>query len=168
MGTCKKCGASIREGGAFCPNCGAAVEPLATIESSPQEFTFTKGKMIGNLTYKRTTTKVTLAGDQVTMVQTLNRIFRSEKNEKKSFLSSSVASIRSHTVLDFWDTLYAVVFVVLGFFQPLLFLLALICFWCGYGKEMEMSLASGEKVKIPYAGAKETANKLMDAFSRQN
>ena len=63
MGTCKKCGVSIKEGGAFCPNCGVAVKPLAAIKSSPQEFTFTKGKMIGNLTYKRTTTKVTLAGD---------------------------------------------------------------------------------------------------------
>lgn len=154
MAVCKKCGASVESSGAFCPNCGASMKSPESTESASQEFTFAKVKMMGNLTYKRTTSEISITGGLATMVQTVKRIFRKEQKNGYSFAISSVTSAKVHTVLDFWDTLYAIILFVLGLFQPACFLIAAICFWCGYGKEIELLLTDGGKIKIPLAGSK--------------
>lgn len=161
MKTCQKCGFSLEDDQKFCPKCGAQVEVPVVTEGAAQEFSFLKKKMLGNLTYKRTTTKITVSGNQVAMTQTLNRLFRRERVVEKSFTTLAVEAVRTHTVLDFWDTLYTIIFVVLGFVQPAIFLLAAVCLWTAYGKEMELTLSGGEKVKIPYAGAKEDAETFL-------
>lgn len=161
MSVCKKCGFDLPEDKTFCPNCGVEIKEAAAIEAAPQTFAFFKQNMLGNLTYKRTSTEITVSDNQIQMKQTLDRFFRKDRITEKSFPVSSVVSVRTHTVMDFWDTLYAIVFGILGFFQPAAFLIALVCLWCAHGREMELTLSNSEKIKIPFAGAKEEAEKMI-------
>jgi hypothetical protein len=43
------------------------------------------------------------------------KIFRKEKTEERFIPFAQMVSARVHTVLDYWDTLYGVAFVAVGF-----------------------------------------------------
>lgn len=168
MGICKKCGAALNDDVQFCAECGTPIDCIPEEESGHQMFHFQKGKMLGELTYKRTNTEVEVSSTALKVHQTVKRIFRKEREEEKVLSFSQIKSACVHVVLDFWDTLYAVVFAVLGLFQPVLFLLAAVCLWCGYGREIEILTVDGDKVKIPLALGKGEAKKLVAICSQQS
>lgn len=154
MNQCHHCGATLSDNTKFCGSCGANLEVSEKADTSIQELSFYKGKMLGTVTYKRTTTSVKILSDQIDIQQTIKKIFCREKNVELTIPLNSVKSARVRTALDFWDTLYAIIFATLGLFQPALFLMAALCFWCGYGKEIEIALSNGGSFKIPVAGSK--------------
>ena len=80
-----------------------------------------------------------------------------------SFQLSEISEIGIKTKMDFWDTLYGVIFVFLGIFvNPLIFLLAVVCLYCGYGKIIQISTVDGKKYMIPSALKTDDAQKLLD------
>lgn len=161
METCKKCGATLREGAQFCAECGAPIGYTPEQEVNTQKFNFQKGKMLGRVTYKRTSTNVEISSTSLKIRQTMKKIFRKEREEEKAIPLSQIKSARVHVVLDFWDTLYAAIFAVLGFFQPVLFLMAAVCLWCGYGREIEILTSNNDKIKIPLAFGKTDAETVV-------
>lgn len=167
MKTCKKCRAELEDEVRFCTKCGAQNDDSPEQTSDVQEFTFQKGKMMGNVTYKRTKTKVLISATSITVEKAIKKLFRKEKEEKRTLLISQIPSARMHVVLDFWDTLYAIACAVLGVFQPSLFLLAAVCLWCGYGREIEILTTEGNKVKIPLTREKNEAEQLVAICNRQ-
>ena len=183
--TCKKCGAEILEDASFCVNCGAAVEQPAQVSETKEtlnlpsedvkveqvksESTFQKRTMLGNITYKRVTTRVAITESGLQIEKKTKKIFRKEKTEERVIPFSQMHSASIHTVLDYWDTLYGVAFTVLGFlFHWSFFLLAIVFFWCGYGKKMQFVLKSGEKYSFPYKSGKEEAIALANLCNKNS
>ena len=80
-----------------------------------------------------------------------------------SFQLSEISEIGIKTKMDFWDTLYGVIFVFLGIFvNPIIFLLAVVCLYCGYGKIIQISTVNGKKYTIPSALKTDDVQKLLD------
>lgn len=114
---------------------------------------FQKGTMIGNVTYRQVNTTVSISDTVLHIVKRTKKIFRHEKIEDRDFVIANITLAKVRTVLDFWDTLYAIIATILGFFNPLLFILALVCLWCGYGKIIELNITTGERYQIPVKGS---------------
>ena len=153
---CLLCNAEIDEGTSFCPECrnkvGLESAPSSEEKNSSQKLVFTKIKQVGRISYKTFLSTVTVDASELQISLSTKKIFRKEKIVEKNIQIFDIQSIRKHTVMDFWDTLYAIFFVILGFFYPLWFLPALLYLWSAYGKEIELTLSNSEKVKIPYEG----------------
>lgn len=187
--TCKKCGAEIMDDANFCLKCGEAVERPeevpepgedvnppdedAKAEQDNPELTFYKGTQLGRITYKKIDTRVEITENGLQIEKKTKKIFRKEKTEERFIPFAQMVSARVHTVLDYWDTLYGVAFVAVGFLFNLWALVgAVVCFWCGYGKKVEFLLRSGEKYSFPYQFGKKESSILVElcnkAAGRQN
>lgn len=154
---CAKCGAQVT--GKFCTNCGAvaSVETLPRSEMETREFRLIKAKMLGTVTYKTTETTVTVSDEMVDIRMSVQKIFRKPQMTEQQIPMKKIQKVSVRTVWDFWDTLYALIFIALGFSAPVLFLGAIVCLWCGYGREVEIILDEGEKCRIPASSDSETS-----------
>ena len=124
-----------------------------------QEIVFTKAKQLGKLTYKRIETNVKVFSDKIAISQEISRILKKKQIVEKEILLDTIQKAEINTVLDFWDSIYVVIFTILGFFLPITFLLAIICAFCAYGKEIELTLSDETVFNIPCSWKKE-AEKL--------
>ena len=102
---CPNCGKEIEDGAKFCGECGADLAEEQTAEVAAEaagsaahqsadavEFSFEKGKMIGNIVYRRTVTEATVSGDRIAISQSVKKIFRKERTE--TWESDSVCRIK--------------------------------------------------------------------------
>ena len=170
---CENCGKEVEETWNQCPYCShplkdngnaKVVEQAETVnQTTADKLVFRKTKMIGLVTYSSVDTKITIEGQSVHFYQMISKILRSVKKVEVSFLLSEISEIGIKTKMDFWDTLYGVIFAFLGIFvNPLIFLLAVVCLYCGYGKVIQISTVDGKKYMIPSALKTDDAQKLLD------
>lgn len=170
---CEKCGKEVEETWNQCPYCSHPLKDNGNAKVAEQDVTenqttadklvFQKTKMIGLMKYSSVDTKITIEGQSVHFYQTISKILRSIKKEEVSFHLSEISEIGIKTKMDFWDTLYGVIFVFLGIFiNPLIFLLAVVCLYCGYGKIIQISTVNGKKYTIPSALKTDDVQKLLD------
>ena len=180
---CSNCGAQVD--GKFCTNCGTptpitqqekTISPV--IESTPlcdsletesavvsKEIVLKKEKMLGRMTYKTITTVVTVNPKSAEIKMDIKKIFRKVRTYEKTILLSDIQKASIRTVMDFWDALYAIIFALLGLSAPILFLGTAVCLWCGYGKEIEILLSSGEKLHIQTSSGN-SANSLVSLLNK--
>lgn len=170
---CEKCGKEVEETWNQCPYCSHPLKDNGNAKVAEQDVTenqttadklvFQKTKMIGLMKYSSVDTKITIEGQSVHFYQTISKILRSIKKVEVSFHLSEISEIGIKTKMDFWDTLYGVIFVFLGIFiNPLIFLLAVVCLYCGYGKIIQISTVNGKKYTIPSALKTDDVQKLLD------
>ena len=170
---CENCGKEVEETWNQCPYCShplkdngnaKVAEQAETVnQTNADKLVFRKTKMIGLVRYSSIDTEITIDGQNVLFYQTISKILRSIKKVKETFLLSEISEIGIKTKMDFWDTLYGVIFVFLGIFvNPLIFLLAVVCLYCGYGKVIQISTVDGKKYMIPSALKTDDAQKLLD------
>lgn len=170
---CENCGKEVEETWNQCPYCSHPLKDNSNVKVAEQDETvnqttadklvFRKTKMIGLMTYSSVDTKITIEGQSVHFYQTISKILRSIKKVEVSFQLSEISEIGMKTKMDFWDTLYGVIFVFLGIFvNPIIFLLAVACLYCGYGKVIQISTVDGKKYMIPSALKTDDAQKLLD------
>lgn len=170
---CENCGKEVEETWNQCPYCSHPLKDNSNVKVAEQDETvnqttadklvFRKTKMIGLMTYSSVDTKITIEGQSVHFHQTISKILRSIKKVEVSFHLSEISEIGIKTKMDFWDTLYGVIFVFLGIFiNPLIFLLAVVCLYCGYGKIIQISTVNGKKYTIPSALKTDDVQKLLD------
>lgn len=122
---------------------------------------FCKRKMLGKFTYKMTSTVVDIDQGAMHIVQQVKRLFRKEQNTEELFQLSEINFITMQTKMDFWDTLYGIIFFILGFIEPICFLCAAIWFYCGYGKEVRIQLENGKNILIPSELKTESVEEIM-------
>ena len=168
---CENCGKEVEETWNQCPYCShplkdngnaKVAEQAETVsQTTADKLVFRKTKMIGMMTYSSVDTKITIEGQSVHFYQTISKILRSIKKVEVSFQLSEISEIGIKTKMDFWDTLYGVIFVGI-FVNPLIFLLAVVCLYCGYGKIIQISTVDGKKYMIPSALKTDDAQKLLD------
>lgn len=170
---CENCGKEVEETWNQCPYCSHPLKDNSNVKVAEQDETvnqttadklvFRKTKMIGLMTYSSVDTKITIEGQSVHFYQTISKILRSIKKVEVSFQLSEISEIGIKTKMDFWDTLYGVIFVFLGIFvNPIIFLLAVVCLYCGYGKIIQISTVNGKKYTIPSALKTDDVQKLLD------
>ena len=124
---------------------------------------FYKGTMIGNITYRRVNTSVSVGDSNLHIVKHTKKLFRREEIEDRDFAIEDITLAKVRTVLDFWDTLYAIIFAALGLVNPVFFIISIIFLWCGYGKTIELDIKTGEKYKIPIKGSSKEIDILLSA-----
>lgn len=176
---CPKCGKKLTVGGAkFCPICGmsftedvdAPVEQEGNVnQSTDDKLVFRKTKMMGMVTYSTVDTEITIDNQIVHFDQTINKILRSIKKVEETFLLSEISEIGIKTKMDFWDTLFGVIFALLGIFiTPANFIMAAVCLYCGYGKVIQICTVNGKKYIIPSALKTDDVQKLLDLVNGEN
>lgn len=159
---CPNCGKELEDGAKFCGECGADLAEEQTAEVAAEaagsaahqsadavEFSFEKGKMIGNIVYRRTVTEATVSGDRIAISQSVKKIFRKERTETWERDRSRILSAELKTSFDIWDLIYAIIFVALGFVNPLFFLLTALFLFTGYTKSVIIKCDDGSSFKIP-------------------
>lgn len=180
---CTNCGSQVE--GKFCPNCGVPApimqqeetkshltentppfdSPVSESMAEQSEVILKKTKMLGNITYKTIQTTVTTKPESVDIKMDIKKIFRKTRTHEKTILLADIQRARVRTVMDFWDALYGIIFAVLGFSAPILFVGTAVCLWCGYGKEVEILLTNGEKIGIP-AKSGNSSNALVNLLNK--
>ena len=131
------------------------VEQNGNVMNDYQEFVFTKVKQLGKMTYKRIETNVKVFSDKMSIYQENSRLFKKKQIIEKEILLDAIQKAEINTVWDFWDSIYVIIFIALGFVSPVVFLLAIVCVFCAYGKEIELTLSDGTVFNIPCSWKKE-------------
>lgn len=154
---CEKCKRDIsNEGASFCPTCGGSLviktdtmEESTTVSNECKKMSFQKKKMFTYLVYRCTSTEVTIENQMMHLSQTVKKIFRKERTTETNIPMTEIKDISIKTKMDLWDTLYGIIFIILGFFAPVFFLLAALFLFCGYGKIIQIEQNNGIKYLIP-------------------
>lgn len=130
----------------------AEVAPVRDLPSG-QTFTFFKKTFIGNFVIRTNETVVTVFDAAIKLEQTIKKAFRKRKTEEVTLPLSDIASASVHISFDFWDTLYAIIALVLTFFlHPGCILISAVCAWCGYGKRISIQTKTGATYSIAARG----------------
>lgn len=175
---CGNCGKQLEEAVNFCPVCGYKITELLKnseeqlgnvieektendievlenenleIDNSEEyrELNFYKHKMFSYMVYKRIQTNVKISSKKMLIYQEISPFFGKTRITEKEIFLDEIKSVTLRTSWDFWDALYAGIFVIFGFFNPLIFLLALLFGYCGYGKKIEIQVQNGTRFVIP-------------------
>lgn len=168
--SCEKCKKIIDDPTAnFCPECGGKIIEIEK-EDSPileaEKLSFTKKKWFVWLVSKEFNTEVELTDMDLRINQTVKPFIRSAKQVQKNFLLSDIQMVEMKTKWDFWDLLYTFLFIVAGFSNHFIFLLALLFAYTAYGKIIKITLKSGEVFDIPLKGNAEEAQVLIDKVNK--
>lgn len=127
---------------------GALPEQDATWSGNYQ-----KNKMIGLVTYKRIHTEITISTGEIALSQ---KAGRKNPTETRAALSD-LRQITKKSTFDFWDTLYAFIFLGIALICLLCSqlggaagaaLLGAICFFTGFGKEVSLQFGTGTEMRI--------------------
>lgn len=178
---CAKCGGEIEEGIRFCPNYGNGIleekkktenmfDETKEMEDNQKNFYFEKVKMIGTICYKTIRTEVINSGNSLEIKQNIHKLFRRKKEKNLQIKLSEIHAAELKTKMDFWDTLYAIIF---GIFFLLditdiiwLFFIG-VCLYTGYGKIIDLKMKNGLNFEIPVNGKTEDVeglHKLIESF----
>lgn len=166
---CEYCKKNIADSEAkFCPDCGRALIDRTLVENEAEDSTtefpklvFCKKKMIARLVYKTIYSEVEISVRDLSIKQRIERFIIPNREQEKRILFSEIQKAEIKTKIDFWDALYAIVFGVLGFMNPALFLVTAVCLYTGYGKNLVMKMQNGEEFSIPFRGKLEEAEKML-------
>ncbi|MBQ3543948.1 MAG: hypothetical protein IJA34_02995 [Lachnospiraceae bacterium] len=169
---CTNCGYKFEDKYRYCPICGYESEEIqkegekliiSEINSSNnyEEIVFCKKKMFSYLVYKTVETNVKMFSRSMKIRQETFRFIGKNQIVEKEIFLAEIQNAEVHIVWDFWDTLYAVIFTILGFFEPVIFLIAIVCAYCGYGKDIEIRLLDGSKFNIPCEGKNAQVDKFL-------
>lgn len=60
-----------------------------------------------------------------------------------------IASIKIVRTFDISDTIFSIIFAILGFYQPLFFIAAALFIWIGIGKKIQLKKANNSTISIP-------------------
>ena len=132
-----------------------------------REIKFCKKKMFSYMTYKTIYTNVKIFSDKMSVYQEVQGFFGKPHINTRDILISNIRTVDIRTVFDFWDTLYAVIFILLGFVIPFTFILAIMFAFCGYGKVAEIQLLDGSKFEIPFSKENNESNELLLACRKR-
>ena len=126
---------------------------MCNTEEEPKEITrklsFQKKKMLGYLIYKQIYTDVEISNRVMHISQSVKKVFRKPRVKEENIYLNDIADVRVKTEMDFWDTLYGVIFLFWGFFNAWWFLAAAIFLFCGYGKIIRIKKSDGSEFQIP-------------------
>lgn len=180
---CSSCGNEISEDTKFCSKCGGnileqreknSMDILSEKENNTEEknnktFYFKKVKWIGRIKYKIIQTEARSNGNNLEIDQNIHRFLRKDKESHVKMKLSEISSMQLKTKMDFWDTLYAIICVVLFLFNMsvgLLFLIVLFLY-VGYGKILNLTMKNGKNFQIPVNKMTEDVEKIQ-ALIRKN
>ncbi len=166
---CEKCKKEIDDLEAkFCPDCGSTLIDRTLADNEEKDFAtespklvFCKQKMIARLVYKTIYSEVEISFYDLSIKQRIERFIIPDREQEKKILFSEIQKAEIKTKIDFWDALYAIVFGILGFMNPALFLVTVVCLYTGYGKNLVMKMQNGEEFSIPFRGEIEEAEKVL-------
>lgn len=181
---CANCGNEIREGIKFCSKCGKRVleqqekndmdflseEEENTKEKNKKIFYFEKVKMIGRVRYKIIRTEARSNGEDLEINQNIHRFLRKNKEHHWETKLSEISSMEIKTKMDFWDTLYAVLFGVMFLLDisDILWLLFIAVFlYTGYGKILNLRMKNGLNFEIPVNGMTEDVEKFQALLGKE-
>lgn len=173
---CKKCGNILREGDLFCEKCGMKVNKEESglektsdnseevlddqdgynegISEERKVFNFQKKYWLALVQYKTSISEIECTQNDLSIRQNLRRLFRKRKDNQAVIEFSEIESVVIKTKMDFWDTLYGVIFAILFLvtFNIGVLFLALLCLFTGFGKIVRLSLKNGLNFNIPVQG----------------
>lgn len=142
---CEKCKREIaNEDASFCPACGGQLvsriykQEKAPIENGSIKLSFQKKKMFTYLVYRQTNTEVNIENQMMHLSQTVKKVFRKAHTTEENISVADIKDISIKTKMDLWDTLYGIIFIIFGFFEPVFFLFAVVFLLCGYGKVIQI------------------------------
>lgn len=174
MMVCKKCGNVVEKADAkFCPVCGWAfddenVSKEGTTQKEKnrinKKLVFEKKKMISYLVYKQTDTEVEIDNENIYCLQTVKKFLRKPRKSEENIKISNIKDIRTKIKMDFWDTLYAIIFVIFGIFAPVFFLVAALFLFCGFGRIIQIEKKDGGKYLIPSGFKTDDVQQLLDVI----
>lgn len=133
-----------------------------------EKLTFSKKKMFTYYTYKWIETTMELNGDNIHIYQSVKRIFRKEYKTEFLFSIDDIKSVQICIEMDFWDTLYAFIFLIFSFFNPVFLILTVLFVYCGYGKVIKVEKKDRSNVNIPMEKQTEDAERFIKYCETQS
>lgn len=144
---CSKCGINLVDGAEFCSKCGGKVpESIGAFSNNvldtqteivPEEYTFKRYKGFGKGSYSVISTVVNLEKDSLSIKQDRKLlVFFKRRLIDANLYPSEIENIVIKKSMDPSDTMFGIIFLALGVFNPILFLGAAILFWSAYGKNV--------------------------------
>ncbi|MDU1936421.1 MAG: zinc ribbon domain-containing protein [Clostridium sp.] len=149
---CKNCGISIDENSKFCSNCGneIIIETNFNFENDRRkEYNFSKVKQLGALNIELIKTKINIMNDKINIYEEKTILYFIKRKPKIIELSvKDIKEVNLKNAIDTIDLIYAIVFGVLGFLFPPVFIVTIVCLITGFGQKVRIKLKNGFEVFI--------------------
>ena len=168
---CNNCGLLVKEG-EFCSKCGTksthtinvTEEYPNELNSEPKLFTFIRHRSIGRGEISCITSEVNIIDSILTIKQQkIIAYFFKKKPIEAIHNVMDIASMKIIRTFDKSDTFFSIIFVLLGFFNPLSFIPAILFFWVGMGKNIQIKKSNGATISIPAENSK-TCSELSESL----
>lgn len=137
------------------------VQAKVDLNTESKKFQFIRHKSLGRLDISHTISDVIIEGSSLTLNQQKVNFYFFRKDPLKTVHNiMDITSIRVVNIFDISDIIFSIIFVLLGFFQPILFIAAIVLFWVSLGKKIEIKKSNNSTISIPTDNSK-TCTELM-------
>lgn len=169
---CIKCGKLVDDDSKFCLSCGNRIK----IEDSSiddkinnSEFIFSRHKSLGRIDISHTISKINISNKILNInQQKINFYWFKKQPIETSHELSTITKIKVKKTVDISDLIFAILFILLGFVNPLNFLVSAILLWLGFGYKVIISKINGTYIEIPAEFSKDCMNLVQDIVKHNN
>lgn len=182
---CVKCGAENKETTIFCMECGEKIKITEASESiekikimenvsdnfeESKNYVFEKIKQIGMVTYKSIVTELNIKEDKLYINESSEWFgFIKGKSKNSSFNTNDINSVSFETTWDFWNLLYAIIFLILSVGSGIFWLVigSGILLYCAYGKKINITTNQNFRVSIAINKNNEDVKEFIELISQE-
>jgi hypothetical protein len=155
---CNNCGVEVSNGKHLCDECESKEinkltsnqKPNNEQNSASKQFKFIRRKHFGRICISHIVTVVNITDTNVSINK--NKIIFYIFKRKPIETSHSIMDMSSLTVsrtMDKGCAIFSAIFIVLGIFSPILFIMTALLIWLGIGKELKIKMSNGTVISIP-------------------
>lgn len=150
---CSKCGTSLSDEVVFCSDCGTRATNNSNVSADTSrnfedvyqnEYSFKRYKGFGRGSYSSISTLVNFENKLLSIEQRRRLlVFFKKKLIDAKLNLSDIDTITIKRNMDPSDTMFGVIFLALGFLNPLLFIGAAVLLYSAYGQNITLQTKSG-------------------------
>lgn len=120
-----------------------------------KRFQFSRHKSIGRLDISHFITNVSINNTTLALKQQKIILYFFKKTPFETIHNiTDITSIKLVRTFDISDTIFSITFFLLGFFQPISFIFAILFFWIAIGKKIELKKSNNSTISIPTENSK--------------
>lgn len=134
------------------------------VDLESKQFHFIRHKSLGRGNISYISSDVAIANAVLTLKQQkIILYFFKRKPIETVHNIMDIASIRIVRTFDISDTIFSIIFALLGFYRPAFFIVAILFLWVSIGKKIELKMTNNSTISIPAENYK-LCYKLMQAL----
>lgn len=142
------------------------IQAEVDLNTKSKKFKFIRHKSLGRLDISHIISDVTISDSTLNLKQQKIALYFFKKMPIETVHNiMDITSIKIVRVFDISDTIFSVIFALLGFFQPICFILSILLFWVALGKKIEIKKINNSTISIPTGNSSQCSELMQTLIS---